>query len=52
MALRAFPVLYAKDVETVAAFYVRLGFQEHIRMPARPTQQDSSGFGATPPSSL
>jgi lactoylglutathione lyase len=33
MALRAFPVLYAKDVETVAAFYVRLGFQEHIRMP-------------------
>jgi lactoylglutathione lyase len=33
MALRAFPVLYAKDVETVAAFYVRLGFQERFRMP-------------------
>lgn len=33
MALRAFPVLYAKDVERVADFYVRLGFEEHVRMP-------------------
>lgn len=33
MALRAFPVLYAKDVETVAAFYVGLGFEEHFRLP-------------------
>jgi lactoylglutathione lyase len=31
---RAFPVLYAKDVEAVAGFYVRLGFEEHFRMPA------------------
>jgi lactoylglutathione lyase len=31
--VRAFPVLYAKDVEAVAAFYARLGFQEHVRMP-------------------
>ena len=33
MARRAFPVLYAKDVAEVAAFYVRLGFREHVRMP-------------------
>ena len=33
MTLRAFPVLYAKDVEAVAAFYVRLGFEEHARLP-------------------
>ncbi len=33
MALRAFPVLYARDVERVAGFYERLGFQEHARMP-------------------
>jgi lactoylglutathione lyase len=33
MALRAFPVLYAKDVERVAAFYARLGFEEHFRLP-------------------
>jgi lactoylglutathione lyase len=33
MALRAFPVIYAKDVESVAAFYVRLGFEEHARLP-------------------
>ena len=32
MALRAFPVLYAKDVEAVAAFYRRLGFEEHFRL--------------------
>jgi len=34
VTLRAFPVLYAKDVERVAGFYVRLGFQEHFRLPA------------------
>ena len=31
--LRAFPVLHAKDVETVASFYARLGFVEQARMP-------------------
>jgi len=31
--MRAFPVLYAKDVAAVAAFYGRLGFEEHVRMP-------------------
>jgi len=31
--MRAFPVLYAKDVERVAAFYEGLGFEEHFRMP-------------------
>lgn len=34
MALRAFPVLYAKDVARVAGFYMRLGFQEHFRLSA------------------
>ncbi|MDX6719406.1 MAG: hypothetical protein QOJ63_1660 [Solirubrobacteraceae bacterium] len=34
MGLRAFPVLYAKDVEAVAAFYRVLGFEERSRMPA------------------
>jgi lactoylglutathione lyase len=33
MALRAFPVLHAADVEAVAAFYARLGFAEHVRLP-------------------
>lgn len=33
MTLRAFPVLYASDVEQVAAFYARLDFDEHFRMP-------------------
>ena len=41
MALRAFPVLHAKDVELVAGFYARLGFEEHARLP----QADgSAGF--------
>ena len=31
--LRAFPVLYASDVERVAAFYSQLGFEETFRMP-------------------
>jgi lactoylglutathione lyase len=34
MTLRAFPVVYAKDVAGVAEFYSRLGFDEHFRMPA------------------
>ena len=34
MALRAFPVRYAKDVERVATFYVSLGFEERFRLPA------------------
>jgi lactoylglutathione lyase len=33
MALRAFPVLYARDVEGVAGFYGRLGFEEYARLP-------------------
>lgn len=33
MALRAFPVIYAKDVARVAEFYARLGFEERFRMP-------------------
>jgi lactoylglutathione lyase len=41
MALRAFPVLYAKDVEAVAGFYARLGFEEHFRMPG---PDGSAGF--------
>ena len=38
MALRAFPVLYANDVESVAAFYAALGFEERFprTTPARP----------------
>ena len=35
VALRAFPVIYARDVEAVAAFYVGLGFEERFRMPAQ-----------------
>jgi lactoylglutathione lyase len=31
--LRAFPVVYARDVSGVAAFYARLGFEEHFRLP-------------------
>jgi lactoylglutathione lyase len=41
MALRAFPVIYAKDVEAVAGFYTRLGFVEHVRMPG---QDGAVGF--------
>lgn len=33
MELRAFPVLHAKDVESVASFYAHLGFSEHARVP-------------------
>jgi lactoylglutathione lyase len=41
VATRAFPVLYAKDVERVAAFYIALGFEEHVRLPA---PDGSAGF--------
>jgi len=41
MVLRAFPVLYARDVEGVAAFYVELGFEEHSRLPG---EDGSAGF--------
>jgi lactoylglutathione lyase len=41
MALRAFPVLYAKDVDLVADFYVRLGFEEQVRMPS---ENGAAGF--------
>ena len=34
-SLRAFPVLWAKDVARVAGFYVALGFEEHVRLPER-----------------
>jgi lactoylglutathione lyase len=34
MALRAFPVLHAKDVEAVAGFHYRLGFKEQSRLPS------------------
>ena len=34
MELRAFPVIYARDVELVASFYERLGFDEYFRLPA------------------
>ena len=41
MALRAFPAIYARDVEAVAAFHCRLGFQEGFRMAA---EDGSAGF--------
>jgi lactoylglutathione lyase len=41
VALRAFPVIYARDVEAVAAFYEKLGFQEGFRMAA---EDGSAGF--------
>jgi lactoylglutathione lyase len=41
MALRAFPVLHAKDVEAVAGFYLRLGFKEQSRVPS---PDGSAGF--------
>lgn len=41
MTTRAFPVLYAKEVERVAAFYVALGFEEHARLPS---PDGSAGF--------
>jgi lactoylglutathione lyase len=41
VALRAFPVIYARDVEAVATFYTRLGFREGFRMAA---EDGSAGF--------
>jgi ribosomal protein S18 acetylase RimI-like enzyme/predicted enzyme related to lactoylglutathione lyase len=42
-SLRAFPVLYARDVERVAAFYATLGFVEHFRLPGA---DGAAGFSA------
>jgi lactoylglutathione lyase len=54
MALRAFPVLYASDVERVAGFYAALGFEEHFRLPGpdgRPgfvgMRRDAAELGVT-----
>ena len=33
MSERAFPVIYAQDVERTSSFYERLGFHEHYRLP-------------------
>jgi lactoylglutathione lyase len=41
MTLRAFPVLYAKDVEAVAAFYARLGLRSTSACP-RPTARPAT----------
>ncbi len=34
MALRAFPVVYAAQVEAVASFWELLGFRRHVQLPA------------------
>jgi hypothetical protein len=31
---RAFPVIYAEDVERSVRFYASLGFEEHFRLPS------------------
>lgn len=33
MGLRAFPVIYAADVEAMAAFWELLGFRRHVQLP-------------------
>jgi lactoylglutathione lyase len=33
MSPRAFPVIYAQDVERSVRFYNALGFREHVRLP-------------------
>ena len=33
MALRAFPVTYASDVDAVASFWELLGFRRHVQLP-------------------
>jgi lactoylglutathione lyase len=33
MALRAFPVAYASDVEAAARFWELLGFERHVQLP-------------------
>ena len=54
VSLRAFPVLHAADVEAVAAFYARLGFAEHFRLPGHDgragyigLRRDGSELGVT-----
>ena len=39
--MRAFPVIYAREVEAVAAFYVRLGFEQRVRLDS---PDGSAGF--------
>jgi lactoylglutathione lyase len=39
--MRAFPVLYARDVERVAEFYAQLGFEEQVRLP---DERGAAGF--------
>jgi hypothetical protein len=51
VALRAFPVIYARDVEVVAAFYTRLGFREEFRMAAEDGSPESCACSVTGPSS-
>jgi catechol 2,3-dioxygenase-like lactoylglutathione lyase family enzyme len=34
VAERAFPVIYAEDVERSVRFYEELGFEEHFRLPS------------------
>jgi hypothetical protein len=34
MVMRAFPVVYATDVERSARFWERLGFTRHFQLPA------------------
>jgi lactoylglutathione lyase len=34
MALRAFPVTYASDVQALASFWELLGFRRHVQLPA------------------
>jgi lactoylglutathione lyase len=34
MISRAFPVVYASNVERTAQFWERLGFQRHFQLPA------------------
>lgn len=33
MAMRAFPVAYASDVEALASFWELLGFRRHVQLP-------------------
>ena len=35
MTLRAFPVIYASDVEAVASFWALLGFRRHVQLPPK-----------------
>lgn len=42
MPLRAFPILYAHDVEAMAQFYERLGFRRHFQLP--PEDEGEPGY--------